>query len=107
MPVKRRILKTRKGYSEGHLLHYYFGHDWFGGFGRVVTPEIEAEMRASWPLLREKVFAYARERSIRRGTNKLPAFWWIYDAPQARNKNITEAVQLERMGLDASVLLFG
>ena len=108
MPVKRRLLKEWRGYGHGHLAHYFFGHDFFkNGFGIDVTSAVEAEMRAAWPILREQVFQLARERSKLRGFIRLPAFWWICDSPEARDKNISEDVQLKRLRLDASVILFG
>jgi len=107
MPRKKRITKNRKGYEHRHLLHYFFGHDFFGeGFGREVTPEIEAEMKETWPLLRDKVFKLARERVSQRGFVSLPAYWWLYESPEPRNKDITEAEQLKKMGYDISDILW-
>jgi len=108
MPIKRRITKELRGYGQGHLTHYFFGWDFFGnGFGREDTPEVQAEMLAAWPQCREAVMELARERSRRRGFIKLPAFWWVYDSPVGRDRDITEEKQLTKLGLDASVILFG
>jgi len=108
MPRKKRKPKEMKGYSRGHLLHLFFGHDFFGGgFGREHNPAIMAEMLSAWPVLREQVFQLARERSIRRKFTQLPAAWWLYDAPEPRNRDETESAQLSRLGLSAEILLFG
>ena len=108
MPVKRRLTKDRQGYGDGHLHHYFFGHDFNGdGFGRENTPEVQAEMLAGWPLCREAVMELARKRAKRRGFTKIPSYWWIADSPELRDETITEDVQLARMGIDPTTLLFG
>jgi hypothetical protein len=84
----------------------FFGHDFFRiGFGYPTTDEIKAEMEAAWPLLREKVFQLARERSKGRRSIQLPAGWWLYEAPESRDILEREEDQLRRLGLDGAEIL--
>jgi len=101
MPRKKRKPKEMKGYSRGHLLHLFFGHDFFGGgFGREHNPAIMAEMLSAWPVLREQVFQLAHERSVLRGFFQMPAGWWLFESPEPRDDSVTEAEQLLRMKND-------
>jgi len=78
-----------------------FGHDFFGdGFGEGDVFD-EASARAAWFELRDRVFAALAER--RRNTRDYPRLrpwaWWWFEAPEPRDYEMTEAEQLERLGL--------
>lgn len=104
--MEQQTIRKRKRYGRGHILHFCLGHDFFGGgFGREITPEIEHEMRDVWPALRKHVFRLARQRAIQRNFKSLPAFWWKYESPVARNKTMSESEQLEKMGLNIDDVL--
>jgi len=108
MPIKRRILKEQKGYGQGHLYHFFWGHDFFrDGFGVGDSAKIASEMAAAWPLCRESVFELARQRAKQRGFTKIPAYWWVADSPEPRDESIAENEQLLQMGIDPTTLLFG
>lgn len=101
MPTKRtrRSPRRRTGnYSHDHVLCLYFGRDFFRAFGDESRP-LEA-MRKAWPVLREKVFQLAHERRKQNPHSRImPAGWWLFESSEERDKSITEAEQLSRLGI--------
>jgi hypothetical protein len=82
--------------------HLLFGHDFFhDGFGRGAAFD-EESARAAWFELRDRVEAalVERQRSCR---GKYPILrpwgWWQFESPEARDSTVSEAEQLDRLGL--------
>ena len=80
MPVKRRKLKNRSGYTDAEIMHLALSFDWFGdGFG--YGPDADAAMREAWskPDVRRRCYAMLAERQAR-GVSL------CYDEPWAATK---------------------
>ena len=102
MPRVRRIPRIRHGWPRGAVEHLLFGHDFFGdGFGRGDAFD-EESARAAWFDLRDRVESALAERQRScHGKYPLlrPVAWWWFEAPEPRDYEMTEAEQLERLGL--------
>lgn len=92
--IRRRRLRARRSYGEGHVMHLTHGRDfanegfeldeskrelvdgWFLPEPDLVTDE----MREAWPELRERVFAYQEGRRANGwGHEFMPFGWWVFD----------------------------
>ena len=129
MPVKKRILLERMGGGDEVLVRHLFDGFSIAGFGDrpvdfeavydadrpdtwprvgVFTPAYKDELAEAWPRLRNQVFELARQWSkLRKGAVRMPFFWWIMEAGEKRDHRITEAQQLEKLGIDPIIEIFG
>jgi hypothetical protein len=91
--VSKRSKRKTGGLPPGAVFHCMAGHDFFNnGFGDDLTA-----MRTAWesnPELRERAHAEARQRGKLRA-----AAWWMFQSPEPRNHERTEAEQLDKLGL--------
>jgi hypothetical protein len=105
MPRVRRVPRIRHGWPPGAIFHLLSGHDFFGdGFGEGDAFD-EESARAAWFELRDRVESALAER--RRATRNYPLLrpvaWWWFEAPEPRDYEVSEAEQLERLGLSYEI----
>lgn len=110
MPRPRRQTRERAGYTQSHIGQLDTGFALRGaGFERG---DIEA-MREAWPILRGQVFALRAAKlkeemtwgedhfeTLRRTCGHLrlrPLGWWLFESPEPRDGELSEAEQLRRM----------
>jgi len=106
MPRVRRVPRIRRGWPPGAIFHLLSGHDFFGdGFGEGDALDEESAYQA-WCQLKDRVEAELAERQRScRGKCPLmrPVAWWWFEAPKPRDFSISEAEQLDRLGLSYEV----
>jgi len=106
MPRVRRTPRVRKGWPPGAVMHLLTGWDFFNdGFGRGDDFD-EASAEAAWFELRDRVEVALVEKRRSCGGEYLrlrPAAWWWFSSPEARDCSMTEAEQLDRLGLSYEV----
>ena len=94
-------------YTIEDVYFLYFGHAWFENNTFCdksdfhLTAAQWAAADDSWLVLRSAVFAYARERSKLQHGGQPPAWWWRLEAPEPRDRTVSIAEQLEKLGIDA------
>ena len=107
MPRVRRVPRFRHGWPRGAVFHLLTGNDFFSdGFGQGDAFDRESA-RAAWGELRDRVEAALAERQRScHGEYPLlrPWAWWEFSALEPRDYSVSEAEQLDRLGLTDAAL---
>ena len=100
MPRVRRVPRVRFDWPPSAVWHLMTGFYVSGGFPLETDRET---LRAAWFDLREHVFAMlddVRRRGRCGPTWRIrPWGWWEFSSPEPRDRSVTEAEQLDRLGL--------